>query len=129
MSVSIIQINQNDDLQEVIRKANTNFSTVANVAATTSTSSVITDDKSEAVARQLYSIQTSINQLRSWVQTQLSSMDTKIQELEQKIKDIVPKVGTYILSDTNPSNQYPGTTWEKVTPAPIQNINTWKRTE
>lgn len=129
MSVSIIQINQNDDLQEVIRKANTNFSTVANVAATTSTSSVITDDKSEAVARQLYSIQTSINQLRSWVQTQLSSMDTEIQELEQKIKDMVPKVGTYVLSDTNPSSQYPGTIWEKVTPAPIQNINTWKRTE
>lgn len=128
MTISIIDIGLNDDLQTTIRKINSNFSNIASAASSEAIVSSAAEESSEKAAKQIIVLTGQINELRTWVNTQLTTLNNRVNHLSEQVSLVSPPpVGIYIQSDFDPSNQYPVTTWEKVTPAPIPGINTWHR--
>lgn len=121
----LIEIGLNDTIQDIIRKCNSNFKRLSlnqskqNQADIRQESSRTNSAINNAEVRLNAALDGAIGEINA-------TLDSAIITIQN---NLTPLIGTYIMSDANPSNQYPGTTWEKVTPAPIQNINTWKRTE
>lgn len=117
----IIEINQNDELADVIRKANTNFKNVM----------FIQNNKVNQANRATNkALQSEVSDLRQDLQTEIGQVNKDMQALEERMeqaiadavgaaktaltKALTPPVGTMMYSSANPGNTYSGTTWSQV---------------
>lgn len=151
----IIDLGSNDSLQEVVRKANANFKTLytrskQNQSSIKSSSSMVDSSVSNGVGEVNSAVTNGVNRINTAVseavdngvasinrrlseaeQNYASNLhtiyDNLVTELAQKAKEItVPPVGTIIICEYNPNEEWPSSIWEQIY---IENIelNTWKR--
>lgn len=148
-NIYLIELGMNDTLPEIVRKVNDNFRRLSANQSWQSKSEVrqeasrtdnaiagILGEVNVAIANGLREIDTKVEQAISQsmdkIETQLAKDIEKYKkELEEKFNELasqagVPEVGTYIMCDYDPNNQWPGTVWTRLSNIEIP---TWKREE
>lgn len=115
----------NDTLQDVIRKVNFNFQRVA-TDQTAQTNQGLRQEASRTDA----ALDGIIGEINNAVANGLKELQDKFDELiEQVVLDATPKVGTYIMCDYDPNEQWSDTTWDQLEDIDYTDIPIWKRTE
>lgn len=113
--MEIVDLSHNDDLLAVIRKCNTNFKQLAFSAS----QNLKAQGRSSGSSTEAM-VADAINEITNvTVPTEVSAQIAS-QDIPQMVSDavaavaIVPPVGSYLMSQTNPSSTYTGTTWQQV---------------
>ena len=113
--MEIVDLSHNDDLLAVIRKCNTNFK---QLAFSTSQNLKAQGRSSGSSAEAM--VADAINEITNVTVPAEVSAQISSQDIPQMVSDaiaaiaIVPPVGSYLMSQTNPSSTYVGTTWQQV---------------
>lgn len=113
--MEIVDLSHNDDLLAVIRKCNTNFKQLA-FSASQNLKAQGRSSGSSAEAM----IADAINEITNVTVPAEVSAQIASQDIPQMVSDavaaaaVVPPVGSYLMSQTNPSSMYAGTTWQQV---------------
>jgi hypothetical protein len=113
--MEIVDLSHNDDLLAVIRKCNTNFKQLA-FSASQNLKAQGRSSGSSAEAM----VADAINEITNVTVPAEVSAQIASQDIPQMVSDavaaiaIVPPVGSYLMSQTNPSGTYTGTTWQQV---------------
>ena len=102
----IINLSHNDDLINVIRKCNENFKQLTWQLTQSSKTQRRTD--SETLTREINSLYQTIGELRDSIPTTVSDA------IDEALPQTYPPVGSYILNQFDPSNDYPNTIWQQV---------------
>ena len=132
--MKIANISHNDDLLAVIRKCNANFRELSfSMRQASKKQSRIDGEETIAAINQVREdmVDTVIPQQ---VADQIAEADIPGQvssEVDARIPDAYPPVGSYILSQFDPSNDYPGTVWQQVDTVTTDGnvtIPLWQRT-
>lgn len=113
--MEIVDLSHNDDLLAVIRKCNTNFKQLA-FSASQNLKAQGRSSGSSAEAM----VADAINEITNVTVPAEVSAQIASQDIPQMVSDavaaaaVVPPVGSYLMSQTNPSSIYAGTTWQQV---------------
>jgi hypothetical protein len=113
--MEIVDLSHNDDLLAVIRKCNTNFKQLA-FSASQNLKAQGRSSGSSAEAM----VADAINEITNVTVPAEVSAQIASQDIQQMVSDavaaaaVVPPVGSYLMSQTNPSGTYTGTTWQQV---------------
>lgn len=138
--MEIVDIFQNDELETLARKCNTNFRRLAWATRETVRKQSAIDSKAVNEALQdvneaMQEIGGEINRLENvvipdTVSTQIDALDIPGM-IDDGVASVIPPVGAYMMSDTSPDAMYQGTTWSQVdtvdTTGGLQ-IPVWQRT-
>jgi hypothetical protein len=138
--MDIVNISQSDDLATVARKCDTNFKQVSwSLRQYVNKQGRIAGDQ---VDRAITVIRDEVDGLvaglpgmvSNEVTTQLNAMDLPTiieEEVESQMQGIYPPLGSYLLTNYDPSNDYPGTYWQQVDSVTTDGnvtIPLWQRT-
>ena len=150
--MEIVELSQNDDIVGIVRKCNANFKQIAwsevqekkrnRTDASDMADAIIAmrndlDDFGESIPSQIAAQIASMDiagQIATEVAAQIASMDIAGQiatEVAAQIASIAPPVGSYMIMPTDPSSEYPGTTWTRsgtISPSGGSSVQLWRRT-
>jgi hypothetical protein len=141
--MNILDIRQTDDLAVVARKCDANFKQVSwALRQYTDRQDRQAADEIDKVIRRINDDLTDLaHQLESLpsmvtneVGMQLSAMDIPTvieEEVESQMQGIYPPLGSYVLTNNDPGNDYPGTYWQQVDSVTTDGslvIPLWQRT-
>jgi hypothetical protein len=141
--MNILDIRQTDDLAVVARKCDANFKQVSwALRQYSDRQDRQAADEIDKVIRRINDDLTDLaNQLESLpsmvtneVGMQLSAMDIPTvieEEVESQMQGIYPPLGSYVLTNNDPGNDYPGTYWQQVDSVTTDGslvIPLWQRT-
>ena len=143
--MEILDLSHNDDLIAVIRKCNTNFKQLA----FSTTQSIKAQGRSSSSSAEAM-VADAINEITNVtvpneVASQLSNSDIPgmvddaidALDISQMVSDevasqmVVPPVGSYLMTQSDPSSMYAGTTWSQVdtiTTTNVMLVPLWQRT-
>lgn len=112
---TLIEINMNDELPNVIRKCNDNFRRVSSQQSIATDQSVrIEEERSDA---QLANAMESVNRTIAAIEDEFDKqLDAVMKALDEATKPaaFAPSVGTYLFSENNPGETWLGTEWERL---------------
>ena len=146
--MEIVELSQNDDIIGIVRKCNANFKQIAwsevqekkrnRTDASDMADAIVAmrndlDAFGESIPSQI-SDQIASMDIAGQIAAQIASMDIAGQiaaEVAAQISSIAPPVGSYMMMPTNPSSEYPGTTWTgsgTISPSGGSSVQLWRRT-
>lgn len=103
--ISLIELNSNDELITVIKKTNTNLKRLV-YSLSTKTTQAVQRSSSES------------SELIKDLENKIQSLTKEIQGIKESVKEVqatlLPPIGSYMHSKTNPATHYKDTTWTKV---------------
>lgn len=101
---SLIELKQNDELTDVVRKSNSNFKNLGYALKKKLQGAA---DSSSAEWKQ------AIADLTNDMNQRISDLTTELAAAEETMAKMVPPVGSVLFqyASTNPNTMYPGTTW------------------
>lgn len=108
---SLIELKQNDELTDVVRKSNSNFKNLG--YALKKKLQGATDSASAEWKQAVADLTKDMNQKVSDLTTELADTKTELANAEATMAKMVPPVGTTLFMVNNPNTMYPGTTWTK----------------
>lgn len=145
--MNIVDIRQTDDLAVVARKCDANFKQVSwALRQYTDRQDRQAADEVDKVVRRINDDLTDLSQqleeltgslpgmVTDEVTTQLNALDIPTiveEEVESQMQGIYPPLGSYILTNNDPGNDYPGTYWQQVDSVTTDGslvIPLWQRT-
>lgn len=101
---SLIELKQNDELTDVVRKSNSNFKNLGYALKKKLQGAA---DSSSAEWKQ------AIADLTKDMNQKVSDLTTELAAAEETMAKMVPPVGSTLIMPRNPSTMYPGTTWSR----------------
>lgn len=101
---SLIELKQNDELTDVVRKSNSNFKNLGYALKKKLQGSA---DSSSAEWKQ------AIADLTKDMNQKVSDLTTELAAAEETMAKMVPPVGSTLITPVNPNTMYPGTTWDR----------------
>lgn len=101
---SLIELKQNDELTDVVRKSNSNFKNLGYALKKKLQGAA---DSSSAEWKQ------AIADLTKDMNQKISDLTTELAAAEETMAKMVPPVGSTLITPTNPNTMYPGTTWSR----------------
>ncbi len=117
----LIEINQNDELNDIVRKVNTNFKNMffAQTAKVNQANRATNKALEDEVANVRQDLQNDISQINQDMQSMEARLNqaiaTAVGNATTALKAaLTPPVGTMMYSSANPGNTYTGTTWTQV---------------
>lgn len=99
---SLIELKQNDELTDVVRKSNSNFKNLGYALKKKLQGAA---DSSSAEWKQ------AIADLTKDMNQKISDLTTELAAAEETMAKMVPPVGSTLIMVNNPNTMYPGTTW------------------
>lgn len=131
--MEIMDISQNDELETLARKCNTNFRRLAWSTREAIKKQSLIDGA--AVDQALRELGESISELTNvvipdTVSEQIDALDIPGM-IDDGVSRLIPPVGAYLLSDSSPDSTYQGTTWTQVDTVDTTgglSIDLWQRT-
>lgn len=103
--ISLIELNSNDELITVIKKTNTNLKRLV-YSLSTKTTQAVQRSSSES------------SELIKDLENKIQSLTKEIQGIKESVKEVqatlLPPIGSYMHSKTNPATHYKDTTWTKI---------------
>lgn len=101
---SLIELKQNDELADVVRKSNSNFK---NLGFALKKKLQGAADSSSAEWKQ------AIADLTKDMSQQISDLTTELNATKETMSKMVPPIGSTLIMTANPATMYPGTTWSR----------------
>lgn len=131
--MEIMDISQNDELETLARKCNTNFRRLAWSTREAIKKQSLIDGA--AVDQALRELGDSISELTNvvipdTVSAQIDALDIPGM-IDDGVSRLIPPIGAYLLSDSSPDLTYQGTTWTQVDTVDTTgglSIDLWQRT-
>lgn len=108
---SLIELKQNDELTDVVRKSNSNFKNLG--YALKKKLQGTTDSASAEWKQAVADLTKDMNQKVSDLTTELAGTKTELANAKATMAKMVPPVGTTVFMSNNPNTMYPGTTWTR----------------
>ena len=122
---TLIEINMNDELPNVIRKCNDNFRRVSSQQSRSTDTAIMNESErsDEALADAVQSVNEAISGLSDKIDQLSEETEKAIADLRAWVSDEIakatrpesfaPPIGCYLFSETNPEITWPGTKWER----------------
>lgn len=107
---SLIELKQNDELTDVVRKSNSNFKNLG--YALKKKLQGAADSSSAEWKQAIADLTKDMNQKVSDLTTELGTAKAELETAKQTMEKMVPPKGTILLVPDNPNTMYPGTTWQ-----------------
>ena len=133
--MEIVELSQNDDIVGIVRKCNANFKQIAwSEVQEKKRNRTDASDMADAIIAMRNDLDDFGESIPSQIAAQIASMDIAGQiatEVAAQIASIAPPVGSYMIMPTDPSSEYPGTTWTRsgtISPSGGSSVQLWRRT-
>lgn len=112
---SLIELKQNDELTDVVRKSNSNFKNLG--YALKKKLQGAADSSSAEWKQAVADLSKEINQKVADLTTDLDSTKEELEAAKETMEKMVPPVGSVLFqySPVNPNTMYPGTVWQRYT--------------
>ena len=112
---SLIELKQNDELTDVVRKSNSNFKNLG--YALKKKLQGAADNSSAEWKQAVADLTKDVNQKVSDLTTDLNSTKEELEAAKEAMEKMVPPVGSVLFqyASVDPSTMYPGTVWQKYT--------------
>lgn len=112
---SLIELKQNDELTDVVRKSNSNFKNLG--YALKKKLQGAADSSSAEWKQAVADLSKEMNQKVADLTTDLDSTKEELEAAKETMEKMVPPVGSVLFQYAlvNPNTMYPGTVWQKYT--------------